>query len=200
MRGQPEGRKHVDDGQCSFPRGRRGYPERGEAGIACNGGAVRSVVEGPEVATLLGELTTMVGRADPYPRYARLRELSPVVRAEDGALVLTRYADCFQLTRDPRLAHLPPDVLAFLGYPDWPEHPALRQLFTSMLVLNPPDHTRLRRLVSGAFTARRVQALRPAIRRLVDGPLDPMAGPGGLLGPVRLSVPGLRHLRARPGH
>src|SRR2546430_8126699 len=31
MRGQPEGRKHVDDGQCSFPRGRRGYPERGEA-------------------------------------------------------------------------------------------------------------------------------------------------------------------------
>ncbi|OLB67141.1 MAG: cytochrome [Actinobacteria bacterium 13_2_20CM_2_72_6] len=118
----------------------------------------------------------MVGRADPYPRYARLRELSPVVRAEDGALVLTRYADCFQLTRDPRLAHLPPDVLAFLGYPDWPEHPALRQLFTSMLVLNPPDHTRLRRLVSGAFTARRVQALRPAIGRMVDGLLDTMAG------------------------
>jgi cytochrome P450 len=99
---------------------------------------------------------------DPYPRYERLRQLSAVVRAQDGALVVTRYADCSTVTRDPRLGHLSPDMLAFLGYPDWPEHPALRQLFTSLLVLNPPDHTRLRRLVSGAFTARRVQALRPA--------------------------------------
>ena len=63
-------------------------------------------------------------------------------------------------------------MLAFLGFPDWAEHPALRQLFTSMLALNPPDHTRLRRLVSGAFTARRVQALRPAIERMVDELLD----------------------------
>ena len=63
-----------------------------------------------------------------------------------------------------------------LGYPDWPDHPALRQLYTSMLVLNPPDHTRLRRLVSGAFTARRVQALRPAIERMVGELLDAMTG------------------------
>src|SRR3954453_2982590 len=110
-----------------------------------------SVVETSEVATLLTELTTMVGRDDPYPRYQRLREISPIVRAVDGALVVTRYADCTTVVRDARLGHLPADVLAVIGYPDWSEHPALRQLFTSMLVLNPPDHTRLRRLVSASF-------------------------------------------------
>jgi cytochrome P450 len=130
----------------------------------------------PETAKILDELTTMVGREDPYPRYERLRQIAAVVRAEDGALVLTRYADCAVVTRDPRFAHLPPDLLAFLGYPDWADRPALRQLFTSMLVLNPPDHTRLRRLVSGAFTARRVQALRPAIVGMVDDLLDAMTG------------------------
>jgi cytochrome P450 len=135
------------------------------------------IVDGPEVGKILDELTTMVGREDPYPRYHRLRQISPVVRAEDGALVVTRYADCALVTRDPRFAHLPPDMLAFIGYPDWAQRPALRQLFTSMLVLNPPDHTRLRRVVSGAFTARRVQALRPAIEAMVDDLLDPMAGP-----------------------
>lgn len=134
------------------------------------------IVDGPEVGKILDELTTMVGREDPYPRYHRLRQISPVVRAEDGALVVTRYADCTAVTRDPRFAHLPPDMLAFIGYPDWAQRPALRQLFTSMLVLNPPDHTRLRRVVSGAFTARRVQALRPSIERMVDDLLDGLTG------------------------
>jgi cytochrome P450 len=155
---------------------------------------VPGVLEGPEVATLLDELTTMVGREDPYPRYERLRQLSAVVRAGDGALVVTRYADCSLVTRDPRLGHLPADVLAFLGYPDWSEHPSLRQLFTSVLLLNPPDHTRLRRLVSGAFTARRVQALRPAIARMVDDLLDGLTGEvdfvGGFAFPLPVNVIG----------
>src|SRR3954447_7485887 len=106
-----------------------------------------SVVETAEVATLLTELTTMVGREDPYPRYQRLRQISPVVRAQDGALVVTRYADCATVARNPGLGHLPTDALGMLGFPDWADHPALRNLFTSMLLQNPPDHTRLRRLV-----------------------------------------------------
>jgi cytochrome P450 len=134
------------------------------------------IVQDPEVLRLLDELTRMPGRADPYPRYARLREISPVVRAEDGALVVTGYGDCATVVRDPRLQHLPADMLAFIGFPDWREHPALRQLFTSMLTLNPPDHTRLRRLVSAAFTPRRVEALRPAIERMVQDLLDGMRG------------------------
>jgi cytochrome P450 len=150
---------------------------------------VQGVAEGPEVASLLDELTTMAGREDPYPRYRRLREMSAVVRAPDGALVVTRYADCSAVTRDPRLGHLPPDMLGFLGYPDWAEHPALRQLFTSMLLVNPPDHTRLRRLVSTAFTARRVQALRPAIAGMVDDLLDGMTGEVDLINGFAFPLP-----------
>ena len=137
---------------------------------------MHSVMDGVEVTALLDELTTPAGREDPYPRYERLRAISPVVRAGDGALVVTRYADCTTVVRDPRLGQLPPDVFAKAGYPDWAEHPALRLLFTSLLMLNPPDHTRLRRLVSGTFTARRVEALRPAIARMVNDLLDGMTG------------------------
>ncbi|GAA2606746.1 cytochrome P450 [Paractinoplanes durhamensis] len=134
------------------------------------------IVDGPEVSALLGELTTLVGRDDPYPRYRRLREISPVVRADDNALVVTRHADCAAVARDARLGHMPSNMLAFLGLPDWEQHPALHLLFTSILAINPPDHTRLRRLVSSAFTPRRVVALRPAIERMVDDLLDRVDG------------------------
>ena len=135
-----------------------------------------TIVETPETSELLAELTTMAGREDPYPRYDRLRRISPVVRADDGALVVTRYADCAAVVRDGRLGHMPREMLAFIGLADWAEHPALRSLFTSVLILNPPDHTRLRRLVSSTFTARRVQALRPGIERMVGDLLDEMDG------------------------
>ena len=135
-----------------------------------------TIVEDSETDGLLAELTTPIGREDPYPRYRRLREISPLVRAEDGALVVTGYADCATVVRDGRLAHLSPDMLALIGLPDWADHPALHQLFTSVLNLNPPDHTRLRWLVSASFTARRVQALRPAIETMVAGLLDDLAG------------------------
>jgi hypothetical protein len=84
------------------------------------------IAEGPEIHTLLDELTTAVGRADPYPRDAQLRRISPIVRAGDGALVVTHYADCTTVARDPHFAHMSPDMLAFVGYPDWAEHPAVR--------------------------------------------------------------------------
>src|SRR5258705_6446701 len=147
------------------------------------------IVESAETSKLLDELTTLVGREDPYPRYARLQEISPVVRADDGALVLTRHADCATVTRDGRLGHLPKHMLAFIGLADWAEHSALRQLFTSMLTLNPPDHTRLRRLVSSTFTARRVQALRPAITAMVDDLLAEMSGPADFVSAFAFRLP-----------
>src|ERR1700712_5918531 len=122
----------------------------------------------------------MTGREDPYSRYARLREIGPVVRAEDGALVVTRHADCAAVVRDPKLGHMPRHMLDFIGLGDWEEHPALRLLFTSILTLNPPDHTRLRRLVSTSFTARRVQQLRPAAERLVRELRHTLPHVGGL--------------------
>jgi cytochrome P450 len=139
---------------------------------------VPAVIASPEVKTLLDELTTTAGRVDPYPRYERLRQISAVVRAADGTLVVTRHADCSVVVRDSRLRHQSPEdrLRAFPGIADWSAHPSLRLLFNSMLLSNPPDHTRLRRLVSGAFTARRVQALRPAIARIVDDLLDGVVG------------------------
>jgi len=150
---------------------------------------VVDIVEGPEVSALLGELTTLTGREDPYPRYDRLREISPVVRADDGALVVTRHADCAAVTRDARLGHMPPDMLAFAGLPDWADHPSLRTLFTSLLALNPPDHTRLRRLVSSGFTARRVEALRPAVARMVADLLDRLDGPVDFISAFAFPLP-----------
>jgi len=131
-----------------------------------------TIVASPEVSALLDELTATTGREDPYPRYRRLRSISPLLRADDGALVVTRYADCATVVRDGRFGHIPREMLGLVGLGDWAEHESLRELFTSVLSLNPPDHTRLRRLVSGTFTARRVQALEPAIQAMVEDLLD----------------------------
>ncbi|WP_206061048.1 cytochrome P450 [Nonomuraea basaltis] len=141
--------------------------------------------------TLLDELATTAGRENPYPRYDRLRRISAVVRAADGTLVVTRHADCVAVTRDPRMRHQSPDnrLGAFPAIADWSAHPALRLLFTSMLLRNPPDHTRLRRLVSGAFTPRRVQALRAEIARTVDDLLDGMSGELDFMDAFALQLP-----------
>lgn len=135
-----------------------------------------AIVSSTEAIELLDSLTRLPGRDDPYPVYRRLREIAPLARAEDGALVVTRYADCAATVRDPRLGHLPKDMLGFIGLADWADHPATYALFTSILTLNPPDHTRLRRLVSGTFTARRVQALEPAVAAIVDDLLSRFSG------------------------
>lgn len=148
-----------------------------------------TIVESPETSRLLAELTTMVGREDPYPRYDRLRDIAPLVRADDGALVVTRHADCVAVVRDARLGHLPTDMLGFVGLADWAEHPSLYTLFSSMLTLNPPEHTRLRRLVSGTFTARRVQMLRPAIERMVADLLDDLTGETDFVGAFAFPLP-----------
>ncbi|MGK5685442.1 cytochrome P450 [Actinoplanes sp. URMC 104] len=132
------------------------------------------IVESREVSALLDELTTTAGRADPYGHYARLRELGTFVRAGDGTVIVTRFVECGAVARDHRLGKTPTELLGEAGLADWADHPALYGYFTSLLGINPPDHTRLRRLVSSSFTARRVQALRPATERMVDDLIDAM--------------------------
>jgi cytochrome P450 len=111
--------------------------------------------------------------ANPFAYLNALREQGPVVRVvlADGleAWLLTRYEDALAAMSDPRLSSDMNDA----ADPRLREEPPTAEPFPrSMLRLNPPDHTRLRRLVSKAFTARRVAELRPRIQKITDQLLD----------------------------
>jgi cytochrome P450 len=121
--------------------------------------------------------------ADPYAFYARLRQTAPVHRAtlRDGQTLwlVTGYAEVEAAFADPRIVKDPrnarsPEDLARL--PVLPE--ATRYLRSHLLYRDPPDHTRLRRLVSKAFTPRMVQQLRPRVQAIADALLDAVAGRG----------------------
>lgn len=124
------------------------------------------------------ELFTWEFATDPYPAYAWLREHSPVHRTAlpSGveAWLVTRYADARQALADGRLsknpAHHaePAHAKGKTGIPG--ERKA--ELMTHLLNIDPPDHTRLRRLVSKAFTPRRVAAFAPRVQELTDRLID----------------------------
>ena len=113
--------------------------------------------------------------ADPYPTYHRLRAEDPVHHSPLGFWVLTRYDDVIAALRDPRRAK--EAIAAFVAARFGAPVPALG---VSMLDRDPPDHTRLRSLVSKAFTPRVVEGLRPRIQQIVDGLLDRVHGAGAM--------------------
>jgi cytochrome P450 len=122
--------------------------------------------------------------ADPYPAYAWLREHAPVHRTTlpSGveAWLVTRYADARQALADPRLSKNPAahseraHARGKVGIPG--ERSA--ELMTHLLNIDPPDHTRLRRLVAKAFTPRRVAEFEPRVRELADRLVDAFAARG----------------------
>ncbi len=134
---------------------------------------------GSRVETLLAELVSRTGRDNPYPVYDALRRAAPLAEMTDGALLLTRFADCSAALRDPNIGHGDPDAGFLIDLPNWRDHLSLSQFRTSMLSLDPPGHTRLRRLVSGAFTPRRVSALRPFIESVTARLLDEFPSDAG---------------------
>src|SRR5579884_2615863 len=130
---------------------------------------------------LIRLLLTPEGRADPYHFYDELREAAPVLRSTFGPVVLSGYEDCAAALRDPRLgrgtALRAAGEAPLLGFAGFDLDPEARQAFfesagNNMLFADPPDHTRLRRLVSRAFTPQRVEALRPAVEEMVSGFID----------------------------
>ena len=128
------------------------------------------------VPGLMAELATPGGQADPYPIYDRLRELGDAATGPDDSLIVTGYRQCSALLREPRLRKNPGRLLTASGFPDWERRPALALMFKSMLMINPPEHTRLRGLVSREFTARRVAAMRPAVQAIADRLLNKLDG------------------------
>ncbi|GAA1714807.1 cytochrome P450 family protein [Fodinicola feengrottensis] len=124
-------------------------------------------------------MTVAIDRADPYEAYKRLREQAPVHRIEGpmGAEIwlVSRYEDARAALSDPRLSKHPrhaPQWVRDLGLVTESENP----LGVNLLSTDPPDHTRLRRLVTSAFTRRRMEALRPRVQQITDALLDEMAG------------------------
>ena len=114
--------------------------------------------------------------ADPYPLLSELRETAPVHKLGFADFwILTRFEDCRTALRDQRLGNpeagdsVPTLIVGSSRDRDGPR---------SLLSLNPPDHTRIRSLVSRAFTPRRVERLRPAVEDMTRELLDPVAEAG----------------------
>lgn len=114
-------------------------------------------------------------RANPYPFYDRLRAEAPAYWTPLGTVVLSRYDDVAWTLRSNDFSR---DIEANANEPADPRAKALRERRRSrsgaktILNLDPPDHTRLRRLVSKAFTPSAVERLRPRVCQLVDEVLD----------------------------
>jgi unspecific monooxygenase len=121
--------------------------------------------------------------ADPYPDYADLRERAPVLYDDptDHWLV-SRYEDVNRLLRDRRLGrtYLHTATHAEMGHADPPAwHAPFWDLINAgILDMEPPDHTRVRRLVAKAFTPRFVEGLRPRVQAIMDGLADAVTGAG----------------------
>jgi cytochrome P450 len=130
--------------------------------------------------------------ADPYPTYTRLRNAAPVQKVPTGSggrfsYLVTGYAEAREAFTDPRLSKN--TARFFAGRPSNRDlHPAVSQ---NMLATDPPQHARLRSLVTKAFSTRAVARLRPYIADLVDELLDawPEHGPVDLVAGLAVPLP-----------
>ncbi|MDQ1676596.1 MAG: hypothetical protein QOC93_1740 [Actinomycetota bacterium] len=128
---------------------------------------------------------------DPYPAYARLRDEAPVrYFAPTDQWLISRHEDVDALLRDRRLgrSYLHVATPAEFGRDPEPAHldPFWRVVRGGMLDVEPPDHTRLRRLVSKAFTPRMVARLAPMVVRTAEGLIDDLLDAGSDGSPVDL--------------
>ena len=131
---------------------------------------------------------------DPYPIYRALREASPVAYIDSlKSYVVTRYEDCTKILKDinfgkQQMTLNTHDIeMQFLAenrdkYPQTEER--------SMLTLDPPDHTRLRSLVSRAFTPRMIESLKPFVRSITSGIIEKnAAGPFDVVSSIAAPIP-----------
>jgi cytochrome P450 len=170
-----EGKSVPDEGENVQSGNEPGQSGPGQSGRAEDGnGQGRGAAERGGGRMPLVDLADPAVLPNPYPVLAKLREASPFSEFDGALVVVGGHADCSRILRDPQVSsersrsRLAP--------------PGLDPRAQSFLSLDPPDHTRLRRLVSKAFTARVVSALAPRIRSLADE-LITAAGTGGAAAP-----------------
>src|SRR5215831_15546208 len=115
---------------------------------------------------------------NPYPAYERLRTSDPMHLTVHGAFLASRHAEVGQVLRDKRFGKDFIERSKRRYGPKIMEEPVFRSMSHWMLQQDPPDHTRLRGLVVKAFTARRVEDMRPRIQQVVDQTIDAVIGRG----------------------
>lgn len=126
----------------------------------------------------LSDLLAQETKYNPHAFYAHLRSTEPIVYVEElDTWLLTTYEDALWLLKDPRFTkdHRKLPELAERRDESW-------GTFTmrNLLMVDPPDHTRLRRLVSKAFTPRMIEHLRPPIQQITDDLLDAVQERGAM--------------------
>ncbi|RXH29202.1 MULTISPECIES: cytochrome P450 [Bradyrhizobium] len=109
---------------------------------------------------------------DPYPHYDRLRTIDPIHVTPFGQFVASRHADVSLVMRDKRFGKDFVERSKRRYSEKIMDEPVFRSMSHWMLQADPPDHTRLRGLVVKAFTARRVEDMRPRIQEIVDQAID----------------------------
>lgn len=134
----------------------------------------------------MGELDQIVGAFmrppypyDPYPLYRALREAAPLYRADDGFWYASSYEAATAVYRTPTLGQGSGPESRMRRDPRYPDSPALQTLAFMLPFIDPPDHTRLRQLISRAFTPRAVARMRGYLEQRVDALLDGFAANGG---------------------
>ena len=141
-----------------------GLPSNRPSILADPVSAVNSQVTG---ASLVEEMFSSTGIENPYPIYERMRGVDPVHASAFGSVMLFGYEDCMTVLRHP--SFLADDFeVRNRDFPDWRAHPAMTSLASSMVFRNPPDHTRLRSLVSDTFSPQRMPSLRALIEHEVE--------------------------------
>ncbi|KAA0085548.1 cytochrome P450 [Mycolicibacterium sp. P9-64] len=130
-----------------------------------------------DTQALLGQLLDPSNRADPYPAYAQIRTRGPLLLPEAHLTVFSSFTECDEVLRHPssasdRMKSTLAQRAVANGEVERPLGPP------GFLFLDPPDHTRLRRLVSKAFVPKVVKALEPDIIAMVDEMLDRVARAG----------------------
>jgi cytochrome P450 len=126
--------------------------------------------------------------ANPYPTYHALCEHDPVHRLPDGGYFLSRYADCVAVYKDTG-AYSSDKKREFA--PKYGDSLLFEHHTTSLVFNDPPLHTRVRRIIAGAFTPRAIADMEQPVIALVDGLLDAMAAKGraDLISDLAAAVP-----------
>lgn len=117
--------------------------------------------------------------AHPYPTYQRLQLEDPVHLSSIGAWVMTRYCDVVKALRDPRLSSKQSQISSYSSYQQ-SNSPVVSLSSQLLFFRDPPDHTRLRKLVTKAFNVRVIEEMRPHIQQIVDELINKVKDTGAM--------------------